>query len=95
MHLHPDEPLTGRMRIFKTHHAIAQQYNWPKMRSYVRRYVSHCEICLKVKPINDGPYALYEKKKDLSDSWEVILTDIMRPLPRSPKGNSFFAVKID
>lgn len=45
-----DHPLSGHFGQNQTLKLIRRQYTWPKVRDFVRDYVSSCTICSRNKP---------------------------------------------
>lgn len=90
-----DPPTAGHIGVNKTYFKLAEQYYWPKMRSDVAAYVRKCQVCATYKPSNDTPRERMQSHPKVDRPWEMISTDLMGPLPRSTKGNSFILVVTD
>lgn len=88
-------PTAGHLGIFKTYQRIAQVYYWPKMRHDVTQYVNRCATCLQYKPEQKAPAGLMGRQKDVCRPWQLISTDIMGPMPRSPRGSKYLLVVAD
>jgi len=80
---HHDSPLAGHFGIAKTVELLSRNYYFPGMQSYVKRYVSSCDVCSRGKaprhqkhgelaplPVPDGP-------------WKGITCDFIVDLPPS------------
>lgn len=90
-----DPPTAGHTGVSKTYSKLAEQYYWPKMRSDVAAYVRKCQVCATHKPTNGPPRENMQSHPKVSRPWETISTDLMGPLPRSLKGNSYVLVVTD
>lgn len=90
-----DPPLAGHLGIYKTYSRLAQKYYWPKLRNDVVYYVRKCEKCLAHKPDRSRPKDMMTSHPKSTRPWETISVDIMGPLPRSTKGNSYVLVITD
>jgi len=44
-----DAPATGHYGIQKTFKLVSWTYEWPTMRSFIKKYVSTCDTCLQNK----------------------------------------------
>ena len=49
MRMHHDDPLAGHYGEAKTLELLSRNYYFPGMRSFVKRYVSTCELCSRGK----------------------------------------------
>lgn len=91
-----DSCTSGHMGVFKTHSRLCERYFWPKSRSDVARYVGNCRICLRHKVDSRKPAGLMASHyPDATKPWEVVSSDLIGPLPRSKRGNSYIFVVND
>ncbi|KAJ8965766.1 hypothetical protein NQ317_010167 [Molorchus minor] len=90
-----DSPTSGHMGVYKTYGRLIDKCYWPKMRSDVANYVRRCEICAAHKSSNKTPADMMISHKKADVPWEIISVDLMGPLPRSKRGNSFILVVTD
>lgn len=90
-----DPPTSGHMGVYKTYSRLAEKYYWPKMRQDVASYIRHCHKCAAYKTDPQGKQDQLVSHPKPSRPWEMISTDLMGPLPRSTKGNSFILVVTD
>lgn len=88
-------PTAGHVGVFKTFAKIAERYYWPKMRSDVSNFVRRCETCLCHKVSQAKPKDKMVSHPKVDRPWEMISTDLVGPLPRSKRGNSFILVVTD
>lgn len=67
---------------------------WPNMRLHAQKFISDCDICQKLKPINIAIKAL-PYVTAAPNPMERICIDTMGPLSKSAKGYSYILVVID
>ncbi|EJD32527.1 hypothetical protein AURDEDRAFT_77624, partial [Auricularia subglabra TFB-10046 SS5] len=87
-----DTPVAGHPGRHGTRELIERHYWWPSITAFVRRYVDGCDICQRVK-LRHGPLAapLYPNDPP-ARPWEVVLVDIIGPLPESHGYNAILVV---
>lgn len=90
-----DAPVSGHMGVYKTFSRLADRYFWPKMRADVTAYIRRCNVCAAHKPDQKGKSDPMVSHAKPSLPWEVVSVDLVGPLPRSTKGNSFILVVTD
>lgn len=90
-----DPPISGHMGVYKTYNRLCEKYYWPKMRQDVGSYVKSCLKCGAHKDDPRGPSDQMVSHSKPSRPWEMISTDLVGPLPRSYKGNTFILVVTD
>lgn len=84
-----DSPAAGHFGITKTHDQVAREYYWPGLRSYVKRYVTGCDTCLRNKNARHIPYGLLQPLQVPEKPWISISMDFITQLPTS---NGFTAI---
>ena len=89
-----DSPTSGHLGYFKTQKRVSALYYWPKMNTYIARYVRNCEVCAAQKPEQRAPYGQMGHRT-VSKPWELICTDIMGPFPLSRRRNRFILIVAD
>jgi len=47
--------VAGHPRCWKTLELVSRNYWWPQMSRYIRKYVSTCDLCLRMKLIRQAP----------------------------------------
>ena len=89
-----DHNLAAHMGIEKTLANIQNKYFWPKMAMDVRKHVTNCLICAKLKaakvckaPLQPIPIAEY--------LWQRVAMDIIGPVIESYKGNKYILVLME
>jgi len=90
--------LIGHAGAIPTTFALAKQYYFPQMRKEVRRIVSTCEPCAKIKSGNKvgkrrAPHLLPRPTPE--GRLRVIAMDIVTGLPESINGNNAMLVVVD
>lgn len=90
-----DPPTAGHVGIFKTFVKVADRYYWPKMRSDISNFVRRCKVCLSHKVSQQKPADKMVSHPRVDRPWEMVSTDLVGPLPRSKRGNSFILVVTD
>lgn len=93
--LYHDADTAGHLGIRKTCHRVVQKYYWPKMRVDIAKYVRRCAICEQTKPEQKAQAGLMGGHSLVTQPWQDICMDIIGPLPRSTKGNSYILVVAD
>ena len=89
-----DDPLAGHSGADKTYDKINRHFYWPVMHNDVAKYVHSCDKCQKCNPPNAKPMGLM-KIADHVGPWEKVSVDIIGPLPKSTKGNTYLLVFLD
>lgn len=95
MSIYHDQPTSAHLGFFKTLARVQQFYYWPKMRRDILKYVRSCVVCNAQKMPNKSQMGLMGSEKKVKYPWQIISVDIMGPLPRSSKGNSYLLVVAD
>ena len=86
-----DQPTAGHLGIAKTTARVARKYYWPGMFRDIGKYVRKCSSCQRYKTSQQTlPGKMHPSRNQLP--WETVSTDIVGPLPRSSKGNSYMVV---
>ncbi|KAF8831748.1 hypothetical protein HHX47_DHR1001045 [Lentinula edodes] len=86
-----DHPLSGHFGQNRTLEAVRRQYTWPKVRDFVRDYVTSCTICGRNKPRRHRPYGLLKPLPVPVRPWHSISMDFIEQLPMS---NGFTAILV-
>ena len=80
---HHDSPASGHFGHARTFELISRSYYWPKLRSFVEKYVNSCETCSRNKPVRHAPFGELQSLPIPSQPWESISMDFIVKLPRS------------
>ncbi len=89
-----DHPLSGHFGMNRTLEAIRRTYTWPKVRDFVRDYVSSCTVCGRNKYRRHRPYGLLKPLPVPVRPWDSISMDFIEQLPKSD-GYSAILVIVD
>ena len=76
----------------KTYNRTASTYYWPRMSRDIKRYVSTCDICQKVKPRHHAPLGLLQPIPIPSRPFEVVTMDFVPELPESEGFNNILVI---
>lgn len=86
-----DLPTAGHLGIAKTSARIALRYYWPGMFRDTAKYVRSCFSCQKYKTLQSQlPGKMHPSKN--SAPWDTVSTDLIGPLPRSSRQNSYLVM---
>ncbi len=91
--LHDDRE-GGHLGIDQTFYSVSKRFYWPYMYTYVRKYVSSCDICQKNTYSNQKPQGLMQPVR-IEKPWERLSVDLIGPMPKTKKGNEYALVVID
>ncbi|KAF8823414.1 hypothetical protein HHX47_DHR10000202 [Lentinula edodes] len=86
-----DHPLSGHFGQNQTLEAVCRQCTWPKVRDFIRDYVTSCTICGRNKPRRHWPYGLLKPLPVPVRPWDSISMDFIEQLPMS---NSYTAILV-
>src|SRR5882724_436947 len=78
-----DHPLSGHPGVRKTLQHIRRHYYWPRLTSYVQRYVCACSSCRRAKSSHHRPYGPLRFLPTPLQPWESISMDHIEGLPMS------------
>lgn len=79
-----DDPAAGHPGIHTTLELVEQQFWWPSMRAFVRRYVEGCDVCAQKKHVQH-PQAITRPLDIPQGPWEEVGVDLITQLPKSDK----------
>ncbi|KAF5372651.1 hypothetical protein D9615_009824 [Tricholomella constricta] len=71
---------------------ILRDYSWPGIYTYVRRYVSACDTCNRIKIPRHKPYGLLQPLDIPERPWKSISMDFIVKLPNSHSYDSILVV---
>jgi len=89
---HHDSPLAGHPGLTKTFNLIALNYYWPGMRKYIKRYVSNCSTCSRIKSRHHAPYGNLRPLAVPHLPWNDLSMDFITGLPESGGYNAILVV---
>jgi len=89
---HHDNELTRHFSIEQTLELVSRKYYWPKLVKDVKKYVSSCDICQRVKASRHCSYGEMQALPHPNGSWEKVTMDMITGLPSSKHSNSIYDV---
>ena len=90
-----DSAIGGHFGVDKTWNRVRQLYYFPRMKQFIRAYISKCHLCIAHKPILARPAGLMGCQRTATKPWEVISGDLMGPFPRTTSGFIYLLVVTD
>ena len=88
---HHDSPLAGHFGIAKTHELLSRNYYFPGMLSFVKSYVSTCDLCSRGKAPRHAKHGELSPLPVPSGPWKSVSCDFITDLPPS---NGFDSVLV-
>ncbi|CAC5378745.1 unnamed protein product [Mytilus coruscus] len=86
-HMH-NTVLSGHLGQKKSRGEALQKFFWYLMKEDINNYVNACDICAQNKPPHKTPKAPLGKM-GVGAPMDSLATDIIGPLPRTPRGNRY------
>ena len=88
--------MSGHLGVNKTFKKVSNYFYWPSMRREVKKYVNSCHECqMTGKPNKPVPKAPLINIPIVSEPFSEIVIDMVGPLPKSKRGNSFILTIMD
>ena len=94
LRMHHDDPLAGHFGESRTLELLSRNYWFPSMASYVKNYVSTCDICSRAKPSRHQRHGKLMPLPAPSGPWKGITCDFITDLPTS-NGHNALLVFVD
>lgn len=85
----------GHFSVEKTLYRLCEFYWFPRMRTYVEKYIACCIRCLFNKKKTGRPEGFLHPITKLFTPFEMMHIDHLRPFPKSLKGNLYIFTVID
>ncbi|CAC5404999.1 unnamed protein product [Mytilus coruscus] len=92
-HMH-NTVLSGHLGQKKSRGKALQKFFWYLMKEDINNYVNACDICAQNKPPHKTPKAPLGKM-GVGAPMDRLATDIIGPLPRTPRGNRYILIISD
>ncbi|KAJ3577041.1 hypothetical protein NP233_g61 [Leucocoprinus birnbaumii] len=92
--IHHDLPSAGHPGRWKTYELVSRNYWWPSMSIFVKKYVTGCDVCQRMKNRPQQPFGPLMPNKVPNGPWEIISTDLITQLPES-NGYDAICVVVD
>jgi len=80
-----DNPESGHFGALKTTELVSRDFYRPAMDSHVRRYVSGCEVCHRIKAPRHARHGINLPLEAPSRPWEGVTMDFITDLPESTR----------
>ena len=90
-----DSPSAGHFGRAKTFEIVTRDFFWPRLRRFVKRYISTCDACARAKAPRHKPYGFLVPLPVPSRPWSSISMDFIVALPLSSSGNDTILVTVD
>jgi len=78
-----DNPESGHFGPLKNTELVSRDSHWPVMDSLVRKYVSRCEVCHRIKAPRHARHGINMPLEIPSRPWEGVTMDFVTDLPES------------
>ena len=91
---HHSSPTGGHFGYHKSLSRLKKSFNWPGLRSAVKDFIKHCEVCQRCKYDNTKPAGLLQPLPIPLQVWTDISMDFVEGLPVS-KGFIVIMVVVD
>jgi hypothetical protein len=78
-----DIPESGHFGALKTTELVSRDFYWPVMDTRVRKYVSGCEVCHRIKAPRHARHGINMPLEIPSRPWEGVTMDFVTDLPES------------
>src|SRR5437762_7421274 len=85
---HHDSPLAGHFGITKTHELLSRNYYFPGMLSFVKSYISTCDLCSRGKAPHHAKHGELSPLPVPSGPWKSVSCDFIIDLPLSKTSDS-------
>jgi len=87
--IHHDLLSAGHPDWWKTYELVSRNYWWPEMTTFVKKYVTGCNMCQQMKNRPQQPFGPLMPNKVSNGPWKIISMDLITQLPES---NSYNAI---
>jgi len=87
--MHHDLPSARHPGQWKIYELVSRNYWWPGMTTFVKKYITGCDMCQWMKNCPQQPFGPLVPNKVPNGPWEIISTDLITQLPES---NSYNAI---
>src|SRR5271168_4927045 len=89
-----DTKIAGHCGRWKTLELVSRNYWWPQMSRYIGKYVSTCDMCLRMKAPRQPPMGELHPLPVPDSPWDVISVDFISELPEA-NGKDCIMVVVD
>jgi len=92
--MYHDLPSAGHPGQWKTYELVSRNYWWPGMTTFVKKYITDCDMYQQMKNCPQQPFGPLMPNKVPNGPWEIISMDLITQLPES-NGYKAICVIID
>ena len=90
--IHHDLPSAGHPGWWKTYELVSRNYWWPGMTTFVKKYVTGCDIYQQMKNCTQQPFGPLVPNKVPNRPWKIISMDLIMQLPESNGYNAICVI---
>jgi len=90
--MHHNLPSAGHPGQWKIYELVSRNYWWPGMTTFVKKYVTGCDMCQWMKNCPQQPFGPLVPNKVPNGPWEIISTDLITQLPKSNGYNAICVI---
>ena len=90
--IHYDLPSARHPGRWKTYELVSRNYWWPRMTTFVKKYVMGCDMCQQIKNCPQQPFGPLVPNKVSNGPWEIISMDLITQLPESNGYNAICVI---
>ena len=87
-----DYILAGHPGQNKTVELIWQEYTWPGLCDFIKKYCKSCTVCMQAKPQQHKPYGLLKQLPIPECPWNLISMDFIETIPTSNGSDSILVI---
>ena len=82
----------GHLGRCKTYELLSRNYWWPGISNDVKKYVTGCNTCQRMKNCLQQPYGPLLPNSVPGSPWKIITVDLIIQLPESDSFNAIIVV---
>ena len=90
--IHHDLPSARHPGWWKTYELVSRNYWWPGMTTFVKKYVTGCDIYQQMKNCTQQPFGPLVPNKVPNRPWKIISMDLIMQLPESNGYNAICVI---
>jgi len=90
--MHHNLPSARHPGWWKTYELVSRNYWWPGMTTFVKKYVTGCDMCQQMKNRPQQPFGPLVPNKVPNGPWEIISMDLITQLPKSNGYNAICVI---
>ena len=90
--MHYDLPSARHLGWWKTYELVSRNYWWPGITTFVKKYVTGCNMCQRIKNHPQQPFGPLVPNKVPNGPWGIISTDLITQLTESNDYNTIYVI---